>query len=99
MIWEAQMDDLEAVPNPEEDLKHAHMLLSLMSPEELLKATCALEDIVEGSPRFREKMRQLNEEAAKGPWHTMEEVLDELGFDKKDFPGLVPQSESKNEAA
>jgi len=93
------MDTLDAVPNPAEDLKHAHMLLEQMSPEELLKATYALEEIIEGSPWFIEKMRKLNEKAAKGPWHTMEEVLDELGFDKKDFPGLVPEPEHQDEAA
>jgi len=93
------MDDLDAVPNPEEDLKHAHMLLEQMSPEDLLKATYALEEIIEQSPRFIEKMRKLDEEADKGPWYTMEEVLDELGFDKKDFPGLVPQPKSQDEAA
>jgi len=59
------MSDLEAVPNPKEDLEHAHALLAKMSPEELLKATYALEEIVEQSPWFLEKMRKLNEEAAR----------------------------------
>jgi hypothetical protein len=93
------MDDLDAVPNPEEDLKHAHMLLEQMSPEELLKATYALEEIIEASPWFIEKMRKLNEEAAKGPWCTMEDILSDLGFDKKDFPGLVQEHVHQDEAA
>jgi hypothetical protein len=93
------MDTLDAVPNPVEDLKHAHMLLEQMSPEELLKATYALEEIIEESPWFVEKMRKLNEQAAKGPWYTAEQVIDELGFDKKDFPGLVPEPEHQDEAA
>jgi len=59
------MSDLEAAPNPKEDLEHAHALLAKMSPEELLKATYALEEIVEQSPWFLEKMRKLNEEAAR----------------------------------
>ena len=93
------MSDLEAVPNPKEDLEHAHALLAKMSPEELLKATYALEEIVEQSPWFQEKMRKLNEEAAKGPWHTTEEVLEDHAFDRKDFPGLVPQPGRRDEAA
>jgi hypothetical protein len=84
-----QIDDFDQVPSPTEDLKHAHALLALMSPEELLKATHALEDIVEEAPWFREKMRKLYEEAKNGPRYTMEEVLVELGFDPKDYPDLA----------
>ncbi|MES2392004.1 MAG: hypothetical protein V4555_10210 [Acidobacteriota bacterium] len=43
------MDDLDAKPNPEEDMKHAHAMLARMSPEELLTATYALEDILDGA--------------------------------------------------
>lgn len=93
------MLDPDAVPNPEEDLKHAHMLLAQMTPEELLRATYALEDIIEESPRFLEKMRKLDEEAARGPRYTVEEVIEELGFNKADFPGLVDPAHTRNEAA
>ena len=41
------MDD--ALRNPVEDLKHAHAMLARMSPEELLTATYALEDILDGA--------------------------------------------------
>jgi hypothetical protein len=93
------MDDLDQAPHPEEDLKHAHMLLSLMSPEELLKATYALEDIVEDSPRFREKMRKQVAEAEASGWVTTEQLLDHLGFEEEDFPGLVGTPDARNEAA
>jgi hypothetical protein len=43
------MDNLDAVPNPDEDLKHAHAMLARMSPEELLVATYAMEDILDGA--------------------------------------------------
>ena len=73
------MDDV--VASPKEDLEHAHALLALMSPEELLKATHALEEIVEDSPRFRSKL----DAAAKGPMVPMEEVLAEYGLSMDDF--------------
>jgi len=93
------MADVDQVPNPEEDLKHAHALLALMSPEELLKATHALEDIVEASPWFQEKMRQQIAEAEQSGWVTTGELLADLGFNKEDFPRLVGSSEKRNEAA
>jgi len=93
------MDDLDQVPNPEEDLKHAHMLLSLMSPEELLKATYALEEIVDQSPWFQERMRKQIAEAEASGWVTTEQLLDDLGFNKEDFPGLLGTQDARNEAA
>jgi hypothetical protein len=41
------MDD--TVPNPMEDMKHAHALLARMSSEDLLTATYALEEILDGA--------------------------------------------------
>jgi hypothetical protein len=43
------MSNLDTTPNPTEDLKHAHKLLEGMTPEELRRATYALEDIIEGA--------------------------------------------------
>jgi len=93
------MDDLDAVPNPEEDLKHAHMLLAQMSPEELLKATYALEEIIEASPWFLEKMNKLNQEALASGTVTADQLLDELGLNKEDFPGLVGSPDTHTQAA
>jgi hypothetical protein len=70
-----------AVHKLQEDLEHAHALLALMSPDELLKATHALEEIVEDSPRFRSKL----DAAANGPMVPMEEVLAEYGLSMADF--------------
>jgi len=93
------MSDLDAIPNPEEDLKHAHMLLAQMSPAELRKATYALEEITEQSPWFQEKMRKLDAEAGASGYVSTEELLDELGFKKEDFPGLLGAPGVRNEAA
>ena len=43
------MDAFEVVPNPDEDLKHAHAMLARMNPQELLRATYAMEDILDGA--------------------------------------------------
>ena len=43
------MENFDQIPNPDEDLKHAHAMLATMSPQELLVATHALEDILEGA--------------------------------------------------
>jgi hypothetical protein len=93
------MDNLDAVPNPEEDLKHAHMLLAQMSPEELLTATYALEEIIEKSPWFIERMNKLNQEAESSGSITTERLLDEMGFKKEDFPGLVGATDTRTKAA
>jgi hypothetical protein len=80
-----------STPNPKEDIEHAHALLALMSPDELLKATYALEEIVEESPRFRAKL----DAAANGPMVPMEEVLAEYGLSMADFeqrPGEMKRS-------
>jgi hypothetical protein len=93
------MDDFKQVPNPEEDLKHAHMLLAQMSPEELLRATYALEEIVEQSPWFIEKMNKLNKEAEASGCVTTEELLDELGFKREEFSGLLGTPATRTQAA
>jgi hypothetical protein len=93
------MHDLDAIPNPEEDLKHAHMLLEQMSPEELLKATYALEEIIEASPWFIEKMNKLNQEAMASGSITSEELIDELGFKRQDFPELLETARARPQAA
>jgi hypothetical protein len=93
------MHDLDAVPNPEEDLKHAHMLLEQMSPEELLKATYALEEIIEASPWFIEKMKKLNQEAMASGTITAEQLLDDLGFKREEFPGLLGIPDTMTRAA
>ena len=89
------MDDLDAVPNPEEDLKHAHMLLAQMSPEELLRATYALEEIIEQSSWFLARL----EEAAKGPSVSMDDVLAEYGLTMDDLEHGVSTSQKHGEAA
>jgi hypothetical protein len=91
------MDDI--MRNAQEDLEHAHMLLARMSPEELLKATYALEEIIEQSPWFQEKIRKNIAEAEASGWVTTEQLLDSLGFDKEDFPGLMGSSDARSEAA
>ncbi len=93
------MDTLDAVPNPVEDLKHAHMLLEQMSPEELLKATYALEGIIEESPWFIEKMNKLNQEAIVSGSITAEQLIDDLGFKREDFPELVATAHTPARAA
>jgi hypothetical protein len=81
----------EQVPNPKEDLEHAHALLTLMSPEELLKATYALEEIVEDSPRLNAKL----DKAAEGPWSTMEEVMAELGVSQAYLDCIAEEDRAK----
>ncbi len=93
------MHDLQAVPNPEEDLKHAHMLLAQMSPEDLLKATYALEEIIEASPWFIARMNRLNQEAIASGNVTSEQLIDELGFKREDFPELLGVAEPRPQAA
>ena len=93
------MDDLDAVPNPEEDLKHAHMLLAQMSPEELLKATYALEEIIEQSPWFVERLNREAEEAKNGPRYTMEEVLADHGLTMKDLNQHAEPARQEDQAA
>jgi molybdopterin synthase sulfur carrier subunit len=75
-----EIDMTDAVPNPKEDLEHAHALLARMSPEQLLQATYAIEEIVEASPEFQEKLRKSIAQAEAGPWYTMEEVLADNGL-------------------
>ncbi len=89
------MDDLEAVPNPEQDLKHAHALLARMSPDELLKATYALEEIVERSPWFRARI----EEAGQGPFVSMDDVLADCGLTMDDLEKSTTASQKHGEAA
>jgi hypothetical protein len=93
------MNDTDAVPNPEEDLKHAHALLARMSPEELFHASYVLEEIIESSPRFQEKMRKDIAEAESSGWVTTEKLLSDLGLEKEDFPALLPSPDTRNEAA
>jgi hypothetical protein len=76
MRAEDSVDNLKQVPNPEEDLRHARALLARMSPEELIKATDALEEIVEQSPWFRARL----DEAEKGPFVSMDDVLADFGI-------------------
>jgi hypothetical protein len=85
----------DQVPNPAEDLKHAHALLALMSPEELLKATYALEEIIDDSPRFHAKL----DEAANGPMSSMEEVLGNFGLTVEDLQGGSGAQTKHGEAA
>ena len=85
----------DQVPNPKEDLEHAHALLALMSPEELLKATYALEEIIEDSPRFHAKL----DKAAEGPAASMEEVLADFGLTMGDLHKDSGASPQQGEAA
>ena len=91
------MDD--AMRNPNGDLEHAYMLLAHMSPDELLKATYALEEIVEQSPWFQEKMRKEIAEAEASGLVTTEQLLVDLGFKSEHFPGLAGSPDARDEAA
>ena len=89
------MDHLNAAPNPEEDLKYAHTMLARMAPDELLCATYAMEDILDGAVYVTDDMPRENEEIspeeaasaargrddlAAGRFCTVEQLTQELGF-------------------
>jgi len=93
------MNNPDTVPNPKEDLAHAHAMLARMSPEELLRATYALEEIIEDSPWFREKLQKSAEQADAGSWTPMEEVLTDHGLTVKDLQESTKPAPKRSEAA
>jgi hypothetical protein len=89
------MDTLDAVPNPVEDLKHAQAMLARMDPHELLCATYAMEDILDGAVYVTHDMPVEDEDIsaeeaesaargradlAAGRFCTLEEMAQELGI-------------------
>jgi hypothetical protein len=89
------MDHFAAVPNPQEDLKHAHSMLARMDPDELLRATYAMEDILDGAvyvthdmPLEDEDISLEEEESAArgradlaaGRFCTLDDLANELGI-------------------
>jgi hypothetical protein len=103
------MDD--QVPNPKEDLEHAHAMLARMSPEDLLTATYALEDILDGAVYVtnlagneedetideseRRAAEQGRKDLAEGRTCTLEELLEICGLT---MANLAPEAESSDSA-
>ena len=101
----------DQVPNPAEDLKHAHALLARMSPEDLLTATYALEDILDGAIYVtnlagneedevidedeRRAAEQGRKDLAEGRTCTLEELLENLGLT---MANLAPEAGSSESA-
>ena len=97
----------DQVPNPAEDLKHAHALLARMSPEDLLTATYALEDILDGAiyvtnlagneedetidEEERRAAEQGRKDLAEGRICTLEELLEIHGLT---MANLAPDADS-----
>jgi hypothetical protein len=105
------MDDLDAVPNPKEDLEHAHAMLARMTPEELLAATYAMEDILDGAvyvtdlhgheedesidEEERKAAEQGRKDLAEGRTCTLEQLLEVCGLTVDD---LAPETSSTGSA-
>jgi hypothetical protein len=97
------MDDQGAIPHPEKDLQHAYDMLAHMNPHELLCATYAMEDILEGAVYVTHDMPVEDEEIsaeevdsavrgradlAAGRVRTLEELGQELDLPLKLIQGL-----------
>ncbi len=104
------MCDQESERNPEEDLKHAHAMLARMDSHELLCATYAMEDILDGAVYVTHDMPTEDEEIsaeeaesaargradlAAGRFCTLEELAHELGLPLDRIEGL-PAAASGN---
>ena len=104
----------DAISNPEEDLKHAYALLAHMSPEQLLLATHAMEDMLEGavyvswnSPvedelidsEEKEAAAQGRQDLAKGRTSTFEEILTDHGLTADEHGMITISPEAERTAA
>jgi len=108
------MGEVAATPDLKEDLKHAHAMLARMSPEELLVATYAMEDILEGAVYVSDLQRYEEDEVideherlaaargrkdlAEGRTGSLEDLLDICGLTMDDL-GREPNTSQRTAAA
>ena len=109
------MDEFSEVRKPADDLKHAHAMLARMSPEELLTATYALEDILDGAvyvtnlhggeedevidDEERQAAERGRKDLAEGRTGTLEELLEICGLTVDDLARAQPSVSAAPEAA
>jgi hypothetical protein len=85
----------EGFPNPKEDMAHAVTMLSHLTPEELLRATYAIEEIIEESPRWLQALRDRETPRQVASAESIRETLSEIGLDSEQIEcylqtGLIP---------